>query len=120
MGATNASSKDSELSITIKVCNKCPNATALDTVYNSLGEAMEKKRELVDLFDSVFTLPQAKPDPLTTSTATLIDTNVLNVQSGLLSQPPPKAKTATAKPPQLLQPNQVNTGPGLLKSATQV
>lgn len=118
LGATNVSSRASALSITLRVCNKFPTTTALDTVHNGLGEEMERKQALGYLFDMVLTLPHAKPDQKTTNMATMIDTNVLNVHTGLLSQPPPESKTTDMS--QFLQLNQVNIGPGLLNSATQV
>lgn len=117
LGATDTSSKTSAFSITLRVCNKIPTTTAMDTVYNSLGEAMEKEKALGGLFDMVFTLPQAKPNPLTTSTSNVIDTNVLNVQTDFISKPPTGLEATD--PSNLLLQNQVNTGQGLLTLTTQ-
>ena len=52
-----------------RVCNEFPTKISMDAVYNVLGEAMERKRELRELFDTVLTLLQAKPDTLNTPTS---------------------------------------------------
>lgn len=54
---------------------------------------MEKEKALGNLFDMVFTLPQAKPNLFTTCTSTVIETNVMNIQTELISQPPADLET---------------------------
>jgi hypothetical protein len=100
IGQKDSHSRASRLAVNLSVCNEFPSTSTSEAVYQGLGEAMEQERYLGDLFDLVFTLPQTKPEPVKTSTQTVIDTSVVNLQSELLAQQQQSSRV-TAPPPNI-------------------
>jgi hypothetical protein len=116
LGEEDSNSRASRLAVNLSVCNEFSSPAASEAVYQGLGEAMEQERDLGDLFDLVFTLPQTKHEPVKTSTQTMIDTSVVNLQSELLAQQ--QLKSRVPAPPPIIN-LQTNTGANLFPPQVQ-